>query len=371
MTGFAIKGWCPTALNPMLSGDGWLVRIKPPLARLSPFPAQGLAQAALTCGNGLIDLTTRGSVQLRGISEADHPALIDALEALDLINAPSALTVTPFWHAGDSTEGLANHLAEAMNLTGLPDKFGFALDSGPHPVLTDTSADIRVERDATGGLILRPDGSPHGRPVDADTLSAAALDLTRWFITTGGVQNGRGRMAAHLARVPLPAGFTTLPAKTAPLPDPGPTPQGALFALEFGQIRAETLNLLAALGPLRVTPWRMLLIEGANAPDLPGLITTPNDPIRRVTACAGAPFCPQALQPTRDLARQLAPLILPGQHLHVSGCAKGCAHSGPADLTLCGTPDGFTVIRNGTARDKGEVTGVSYHAISRTILKAL
>ena len=371
MTGFQIKGWCPTALNPMLSGDGWLVRLKPPLARLTPLQARGLAQAAVTYGNGLIDLTSRGSVQLRGIREADNPALIDALQRLDLINAQSALTVTPFWKTGDGTEDLASRLDEALIVTGLPDKFGFALDSGRQPVLTETSADIRVERDATGGLILRPDGSPHGRPVDADTLGSAALDLTRWFITTGGVRQGRGRMAAQLTHVPLPAGFTTPPADPAPAFDPGPTELGTLFGLEFGQIRAEIFGELAALGPLRVTPWRMLLIEGTVVPNLPGLITAPKDPRRRVTACAGAPFCPQALQPTRDLARQLAPLIPPGQHLHVSGCAKGCAHPGPADLTLCGTPDGFTAIRNGTAREKGEVTGASYHAVSRTIFKAL
>jgi precorrin-3B synthase len=40
-----------------------------------------------------------------------------------------------------------------------------------------------------------------------------------------------------------------------------------------------------------------------------------------------------------------------GKHLHVSGCAKGCAHPGRADLTLCATQQGFDIIRNGRASD--------------------
>ncbi len=42
--------------------------------------------------------------------------------------------------------------------------------------------------------------------------------------------------------------------------------------------------------------------------------------------------------------------------LHVSGCAKGCAHPGPAALTLTGTAAGFDLIRNGTAADAADAT---------------
>ena len=121
-----------------------------------------------------------------------------------------------------------------------------------------------------------------------------------------------------------------------------------LVAFEFGQMQAETLAALADLGPLRVTPWRMLLIEGAiTAPDLPGLITRADDPMLRVVACTGAPGCLQAHGETRNLARALAPHLR--ETLHVSGCAKGCAHPGPAALTLTATPTGFALIRGGAA----------------------
>ena len=370
MTGFAIKGWCPTALRPMLSGDGFLVRIRPPMARLTPFQARGLAEASQRHGNGVIDLSARGSLQLRGVKQASHPALIDDLSDLGLV-APTespALLITPFWTNHDGTEALVTTLTKVLqNAPPLPDKFGFAVDTGPHPVLTRISADIRLERDATGRLILRPDGAEMGRQISDDLTDV--LDLTRWFLATGGTQNGRGRMAPHIARIGPPDGYTLKPATEAPRPTVGPTDLGTLTAPEFGQLRAETLADLATHA-IRITPWRMLLIEGPT-PDLPGLITDPDDPRLRITACAGSPFCPQAHQPTRALARQLAPLIPKGQHLHLSGCAKGCAHPAAADLTLTGDPDGYRLIRNGKASEIGELTGRSYHAISTILSKAL
>jgi precorrin-3B synthase len=107
---------------------------------------------------------------------------------------------------------------------------------------------------------------------------------------------------------------------------------------------------LAALGDLRLTPWRMALIEGLTiAPALSGLITNAHDPLLRVVACTGAPGCVQALGPTRHLATALAPHIPPGKTLHVSGCPKGCANPAPCDYTLLATPDGYAPLHNTSA----------------------
>jgi precorrin-3B synthase len=38
--------------------------------------------------------------------------------------------------------------------------------------------------------------------------------------------------------------------------------------------------------------------------------------------------------------------------VHVSGCAKGCAKSGPADLVLVGSEGRYGIVRNGTAQDQ-------------------
>jgi precorrin-3B synthase len=245
----------------------------------------------------------------------------------------------------------------------LPGKFGFALDTGPRPVLTGASADIRVERSPDGQLILRPDGHPLGQPVT--DLAEDALAMARWFVASGGITNGRGRMAGLIAKGTIPPNCTLAPAEPLPPPSPGLHADGALVTLAFGQMRAETLYALAALNhEICPTPWRMLLLVAAKTlPVIPGLNTDPTDPILRITACTGAPACPQGLGDTRTLARQLAPLLAGGQTLHISGCAKGCAHPGPADLTLTATGRGYDLIRNGTAHDAPSLTGLTPQAI--------
>lgn len=356
-----IKGWCPGALQPMESGDGWVVRIRPPGGRLDAAQAGAIADAAEAHGNGVIELTGRANLQLRGVTPASHAPLIAALRAHGLIDADAAsearrnIMVTPFADAEADT--LAAALAEALAESDLPlpAKFGFAVDPGTAPVLTRDPADIRIER-GPHGLILRAEGMDHGAPYSGP---AQALDLARWFLEQGGAVQGRGRMAALIARGPVP------PCATLPAPEPmaaqipGPTPQGMLAALEFGQIPPDTLRRLARLGPLRMTPWRMVLIEGTRSlPALPGVILDPRDPALRLRACPGAPACPQAHAATRPLARDLAALVPPDAVLHVSGCAKGCGWPHSADLTLTATPAGFDLIRHGRACDPAALRGL-------------
>jgi precorrin-3B synthase len=44
--------------------------------------------------------------------------------------------------------------------------------------------------------------------------------------------------------------------------------------------------------------------------------------------------------------------------LHVSGCAKGCAHPGVAPLTLVATSAGFDLIRDGSASATPTLSGL-------------
>lgn len=369
---FAVMGWCPGALRPMMSGDGLVVRVRPLGGRLTQAQAMGIAVAAQAYGNGLIDLSARGNVQLRGVTKVTHPALIADLRRLGLIDdnaqaeARRNVLVTPF--ADEGADDLAASLGAALvDAPDLPGKFGFAVDSGPAPFMQDIAADIRLERAADGGLILRCDGAALGALVSAADAPAKALALAQWFVDAGGVTDGRGRMAALIRRGVLPCdelAGTVPPAKAVVAPGPGLVPQGALVGFAFGQMLAETLTALSRLGDLRVTPWRMLLVEGLTyLPDLPDLIVTADDPLRRVVACTGKPGCLQAHRAVRALARSLAPQVPQGRLLHVSGCAKGCAHPGRADATLVATPQGFDLIRGGCAQDAAEVKGLSETAI--------
>ena len=351
-----IKGWCPGALRPMLSGDGYVVRIRPFGGRLTPAQARGIAALAGAHGNGIIDLTTRANLQLRGVTEASHRPLIEGLRRLGLLDNDAGaegrrnIVVAPFWTEGDATEAVASQLTAALvepQAPDLPGKFGFALDLGPQPILRATSADIRMER-AAAGFMTHGDG--HATGALAGTVAAAVADamtLARWFLDLGGAAAGR---MARLSAAPLPEGFHhPVNTTTAPEPPPGPCRQGWLVAPEFGQMQAETLAAIGVLGAIRVTPWRMLLVETAEAPALPGLILHPDNPLRRVIACTGAPGCWQGLQPTRPLARALAPHVPLDRMLHISGCAKGCAHPGACDSVLTGSTAGFHLAHNAAA----------------------
>jgi precorrin-3B synthase len=372
MTAPEIKGWCPGALRPMQSGDGLLVRIRPPGGRLTARQATGIARASLAYGNGVIDLSSRANVQLRGVRDGAHEALVDDLRALGLVDdsiaaeAARNIVVTPFAKTG--AQGTANLLAQKLaHSPALPGKFGFTVDIGPSPVLGAVSADVRLERDTAGGLIVRPDGHGFGKPVTPHTAVTEALALAAWFLTSGGAPGGRGRMARHLAQgAVLPAGFDRSPAAAQPPPGPGRLEHGWLVGFAFGQMQAETLAaLVSTQRAIRVTPWRMLIVEGlADLPGLPGLITTPDEPLLHVTACTGVPGCLQAFGDTRRLARTLAPGIPQGNHLHISGCTKGCAHPGAAALTLVATLRGYDLIRGGTASDAPHLTGLPPHLIA-------
>ncbi len=361
MSAAAVRGWCPGAHTPMAAQDGLILRIRPPAGRLSAAQAQGLAEVARLYGRGVLALTTRANVQIRGIGEADHAVILARLAVLGLLDADEAterarnIAVTPFWQAGDDTQNLAEALAELLaSAPALPAKFGFAVDTGLAPVLGATPADIRLERAADGTLLLRADGAALGLPVCPETAAPAALALAEWFVASGGVRQGRGRMRAHLAggHTPPPRLAGTTPSAAAvPEPRPGPCAAGVLAAFAFGELAAATLDALAGLSDeIRLTPWRMLLLPGLGAlPPLPGLIIDPASPLPRAFACTGAPGCGQALGETRALAAGLALHLPPGVGLHVSGCAKGCAHPGVADITLVATAEGFSLIRNASA----------------------
>lgn len=372
---FEVKGWCPGALRPMQSGDGLVLRIRPNGGRLTQAQALTVASVSKAHGNGIIDLSIRGNVQLRGLSEATHTPAIDALREVGLVDADPAtetrrnIMVTPFADAETDrlADALARALAEADALSELPGKFGFAIDTGKAPVLTHSPADIRLERDRTGALLVRAEGVARGVKVGAGDAVTVLLAMAKWFVAAGGIHEGRGRMGSLTAAGVTPDGALTadcLPAQPAAPALPGNTAQGMLVAFAFGQLNCETLTALAALGDLRVTPWRMVLVEGLqdiNAlTTVPGAIARPDAPLLRVVACVGKPSCPQALGETRELAKALAPNVRQGERLHVSGCAKGCAWPMTADKTLVATATGYAFVENGTARDTAEIEIMSH-----------
>ena len=317
-------------------------------------------------------MTNRANLQIRGITEASHTPLIEGLRALELVDADAHIEarrniiVTPF--ADARAYNFAAQLTDLLALWDGPEisgKFGFAIDTGTIPVLRDSPADIRLELDAAGGLLLCAEGVEAGQPVAEEQAVAAMTALARDVLSE---DLGR-RMAVVLANgYTLPNSFVEQRQRGQSFPTLGAGEYGFLVGLAFGQINAETLYDLSKLGALRLTPWRMVLVEGIrDAPEVSGLITDPNDPLLRVVACTGAPACSQALAAVRPLAQTLAPRVPKGTIAHVSGCAKGCAHPRAADLTLVATSEGYNYMRNARANDTPERRHIRPEDVSELI----
>ncbi|MBV8321379.1 MAG: precorrin-3B synthase, partial [Hyphomicrobiales bacterium] len=60
------RGICPGLSQPMATGDGLLVRLTPTGTTMSCEAFAALCTAARNCGNGVIEITSRGSIQIRG-----------------------------------------------------------------------------------------------------------------------------------------------------------------------------------------------------------------------------------------------------------------------------------------------------------------
>ncbi len=352
-----VRGWCPGAWQPMASGDGLVVRVRPLLAELSIAQVLGLCDLADRYGNGFIDLTSRANLQIRGVSREGHENLLRDLHDIGLLDADPAserrrnLLVSPFWQEGDATSQLARAvLSRLSDLPDLPAKVGIAVDAGKAPVLTKDPADFRFETGGDG-LILRADGMDRGLRVTPETAVDALIGMARWFCAhqTPDLR----RMAPLCAAHEMPAAWCEVPATPPAGPaQVGTGAQGTLAGVAFGQIRARDLrDSITPLGisTVRVTPWRAFLFAGVTAPDHPAFITDPENPLLRVDACPGAPACLQAGAETRVLASRLAP------HGHGtrygSGGVKGCAWARIADITLVGRDGRFDLVKDGRAGD--------------------
>ncbi|WP_059151508.1 cobalamin biosynthesis protein CobG [Novosphingobium barchaimii] len=326
----------------MMAGDGLLVRVKPRLGRLTPAQAVGLGEAAVAHGSGSLDVTRRANLQIRGVTEAAWPDLLDRLLALGLVDADGGregrrnILVSPDWKPGDDTHRIAAALHDRLGeLPALPGKVGFVIDAGAEPALSAESGDFRIERGSEGVLLLRAEGRAVGVPLGHGAEVEALIDLAHWFAKSGGA--AAGRMGRHAAPLPDWARGSVQPAQPKAAPAPGQRELGTAYGLPFGRLKAPTLIQLAqtpGITGIRTTPWRILLTEGGMPGQLDGLSLDPNEPLLRVDACPGMPECPQSSVETRMLARRLAPHVV--GRLHVSGCAKGCAHSGVADVVLTG-----------------------------------
>nr|WP_321985834.1 hypothetical protein [uncultured Lichenicoccus sp.] len=363
------RGWCPDLFTPMQSGDGWLIRVKPSLARITVSQALTLSHVAGTFGNGLIELTRRGNLQLRGLTPDTSERAAPQLLAAGLGDPDPArerrrnLIVSPLMPpSGVALAGpLAAAIASAAWLDDLPPKFGFGLSAGAFP-LADDQADLLVRAQGDGWRLSL---GGNARQARGSAVVGPALSMARERPATR-------RLHAVATQAPRIVGWH-------------PGSAAFCFGLPFGQLDAGTLARVAALaerhgdGLLHLTPWRAMLIAGIDTAAIPvlrdalhGLVLEPDDPRLLVSACIGSVGCGSGRVDARADALAILRLGVRAASIHVSGCAKGCAHPGPAALTLVGEAmrEGrgrYALVRDGRAGDTALADGLDCVQIAREI----
>lgn len=405
MTSALIRGWCPGALRPMQSGDGLILRLRVTGGRLDAGRAHVLADLAAHYGNGEIDLGRRGNLQLRGLRSEAVETVQAELARLDLIDGDADseairnVVISPLSDLDAEARGdaftLARRLEAALtadrHLAALPAKFGFAIDDGGRFGLDLVPADIRL-RFEDDDVSVRVDGAPTlAAEVSSEEAVDAALAVARAFLDLAGqIDPPPRRMAACVRSVGAEQLFATagLAARSiepfisehrsAPLIGAFGTHLGV--GLAFGRMDADALRLVADIAKdgLRLTPFRALLLPGVSADTLSrlaaaGFITAPNDPLRQVVACPGAPACAASTIETRALARHLAGLGKTANHLgddvwlHVSGCVKGCASSTAHAATLVGRDGAVDLVLDGRPTDPPHLLGLTADAVDAAL----
>ena len=350
----------------MQTGDGLLARVRLVESRISPHQLTELARLAHRHGNGLVEITARGNLQIRGLTSASATPFATAVADLLPITTGLAVETSPL--SGDDPHEIADARSVSLAIRKaaqtlehrLGPKVSVVVDGGGQISLAALKADIRL-------LALSPDrwsvtlGSSKPQIMDSHAAISATLALlgalaahgstARAFDLFPPVARSSARPPASLEQ--LEHSFQIFSGHSTPVALPfGAADGAALIAF------AETATR-AGVTTLRLAPNHTLLVDNASSDLIAaaasfGFITSPDDPRRRISACIGSRGCASGHIPARDLAARLVSHVPADQHLHVSGCSKGCAHSQSADLVLVGRSAGIGLVISGRAGDTPE-----------------
>jgi len=158
------KGWCPSVLRPMRTGDGLLVRLPHLGGRLSFERAGAIADLSQRFGNGALEISSRGNLQLRGVGDLTLGPLQQALVQMGLregdaagesfgnimINPAADLDPNALCDPAPIASALQARLAGDTALQALPAKFSVVIDASGAMPLGEVDADLRFVAIADG-----------------------------------------------------------------------------------------------------------------------------------------------------------------------------------------------------------------------------
>lgn len=282
---------CPGVLSVWRAADGGLARVRLPGGRVTMGSLAVLAGAADQLGPGVLELTVRGNVQIRGLRVGAERELAALLRPAGLLPSDSHdrvrnIVASPATGLGGPDVGvLVAQLDAALVadpvLAGLPGRFLFAVDDGSADV-SALGADVGLFRTHDGYALLLGGAAPDVW-VGSGHAAAAAMQAARAFLRERQQQgsaawrlcelaDAAARCAAAVsAAVPTNSTGPALPpgALDRPrVPRPGllQTPDGrgaVVVGVPDGRLPAAAAAALVELdvaSEVRITPWRSLLV---------------------------------------------------------------------------------------------------------------
>jgi precorrin-3B synthase len=355
---------CPGALQVHQAADGALVRVRLPGGMITAAQLGALAGLSSGLGSGTLELTARGNVQLRGIT--DVAAVAEAIAGAGLL--PSAthervrnIVASPLsGRAGGKADVRAwvGELDAAIRaepaLAELGGRFWFGIDDGRADV-SGLGADVGVHV-FEDGIALLVTGRDTGVRLPVDRVVKTLIELAVRFVRVRGSAWRASELADLNVLVPgirLGEGFP--PVTKAPVgwiaQRDGRVALGA--AMPLGVLPARVAEYLAAIqAPLVVTPWRSVLVcdLSEEVADVAlrvlaplGLIFDESSPWLNVSACTGSPGCAHSAADVRaDAALSLD--AESSVHRHFVGCERACG-SPPTGQVLVASGQGYRLLR--------------------------
>ena len=358
------NGWCPFYNKAFLAKDGYLLRITPKKSALSYNKAVNLCELSLSMGNGLLDLTNRGNIQIRGIKKQNIEKLSKELikKEITIENDKVKIIISPFWVKNDDNINFSNIFTSKNPYSPLsPDKFSIAIDLGTSPVLRDVISDIRLEKTDKGEKILYVDGSKLGRVINEQNILSYTTELIELY-------NHCISKYTHIKRMSCIVKYNLLPKKWMQIPIvkssrtefPNLKKFERLYIAKYGRIDAALfLDFIKTAEPtnIRFTPFKSFIFENSKNVKQSAFNSVGNNYEIKVYSCPGSASCSSSSINTHKLADRLSHLRY--NKIHISGCKKGCALSKAADLTLVGNNGLIDVIFNGKASDKPDISSLT------------
>lgn len=362
---------CPGALALHAAEDGWLARVRLPGGLLTASQLGAVGDAAARIGSGLVDLTSRANLQLRGLAGDAAGELSSLLAAAGLLPSPAhdrARNVIASPVAGRHPRALVatdaivaeidRLLCGTPALAELPGRFLFAVDDGSGIAL-DQLADVALVgpdlRLALGGRWTALRGGARVAIAAAEAfLEERAYDASgAWRIAD--LPDGPARVAARIGTRIEAGGPAAAPAGVAPGQLVQRDGRVALTALApLGRVDSKVLRGLAGIGcEMRISTRRTITLVDvepgrADVVDATlsalGLVVHDRSGWLGLSACAGLGACPKAIADVRAAAARRAAVRGPGAPAeHWAACERRCGERAGQPVSIAAGAEGLTV----------------------------